>query len=354
MHTEDTNALIEQRKAKLAALRARGIDPFANKFKPDIGCGEARAKLQDGSLAEGAPVAVAGRIVAHRDMGKSQFLDLKDYTGRVQIYAQKNALGDIQFDVLKHIDLGDFIGARGTMFRTRSGEPSVRVESFVVLSKALRPPPGQWYGLAEPETRYRQRYLDLMVNDDVAHVFRQRSRIISAIRSFLESRGFIEVETPVMQAIAGGAAAKPFVTHHNALGCDFYLRISLELYLKRLLVGGFDRVFEIGRNFRNEGISRKHNPEFTMLEAYQAYGDYETMMELVESMVCHVAREIVGSLLIKHLDKEGKVVRQIDLTPPWRRVKYKELVRQRAGSDWFEIAPEQRRQRAIELGADIE
>jgi lysyl-tRNA synthetase class 2 len=354
MHTEDTNALIEQRKAKLAALRARGIDPFANKFTPSIGCGEARSKFQDGSLAEGAPVAVAGRIVAHRDMGKSQFLDIKDYTGRVQVYAQKNVLGDSQFDVFKHMDLGDFIGVKGTMFRTRTGEPSVRVESFVVLSKALRPPPGQWYGLAEPETRYRQRYLDLLVNDDVAHVFRQRSRIISAIRSFLESRGFIEVETPVMQAVAGGAAAKPFVTHHNALDCDFYLRISLELYLKRLLVGGFDRVFEIGRNFRNEGISRKHNPEFTMLEAYQAYGDYETMMELVESMVCHVAREVVGSLLIKHVDKEGRVVRQIDLTPPWRRVKYKELVRQRAGADWFEIGPEQRRQRAIELGADIE
>ncbi|MCX8109387.1 MAG: lysine--tRNA ligase, partial [Verrucomicrobiae bacterium] len=225
--------------------------------------------------------------------------------------------------------------------------------SFVMLSKALRPPPGQWYGLADPETRYRQRYLDLMANEEVARVFRQRSRIISSIRSFLESRGFIEVETPVMQNIAGGAAAKPFVTHHNALGCDFYLRISLELYLKRLLVGGFDRVFEIGRNFRNEGISRKHNPEFTMLEAYQAYGDYETMMELVQSMVCHVAKEVIGSLIINHVDSEGRVVRRIDLTPPWRRVTYKELVRQHAGQDWFDLTADQRRQRAIELGVDI-
>lgn len=354
MQPDDTNALIEQRKAKLAALRARGLDPFSTKFRPAIGCGEARSAFDAGKIAENAQVTVAGRIVAHRDMGKSQFMDIKDHTGRVQLYAQKNVLGEDQYGILKQLDLGDFMGARGTMFRTRSGEPSVRVESFAILAKALRPPPGQWYGLAEPEVRYRQRYLDLMANDDVAEVFRKRSRIISAIRSFLEGRGYIEVETPVMQAIAGGAAAKPFVTHHNALGCDFYLRISLELYLKRLLVGGFDRVFEIGRNFRNEGLSRKHNPEFTMLEAYQAYGDFETMMELVQNMVCHVAKEVVGSLVINHLDAEGKPVRRIDLTPPWRRISYKELMRQRAGTDWFEIAPEQRRKRAIELGADVQ
>ncbi len=354
MHVDETNALIAQRKAKLTALQTRGINPFANKFTPTIGCGEAHAQFDQGKLAEHAAVAVAGRIVAHRDMGKSQFMDLKDSTGRIQLYAQKQILGDELYDVFKHLDLADFIGARGTLFKTRSGQPTVRVESITVLAKALRPPPAQWYGLAEAETRYRQRYLDLMANESVARVFRQRSRILQTIRAFLTDRGFMEVETPVMQAIAGGAAAKPFVTHHHALGCDLYLRISLELYLKRLLVGGLDRVFEIGRNFRNEGLSRKHNPEFTMLEAYQAYGDYETMMELVQSLVCHVAKEVLGSLLVKHTNEQGETVREIDLTPPWRRVAYKDIVRQHAGSDWFDINPKLRRERAKELSVEIE
>ncbi|HPC62841.1 MAG TPA: OB-fold nucleic acid binding domain-containing protein, partial [Verrucomicrobiota bacterium] len=264
---EDSNSLIEQRRAKLAALRARGIDPFRNKFTPTETCAQARAHY-----AEGREVAIAGRITAHRDMGKSMFLDVRDQTGRLQVYAQKNVLGDELFDVFRHLDLGDFIGAKGTLFTTRTGEISIKLTSFVILAKALRPPPEKWHGLADTEIRYRQRYLDLMSNPEVKEVFLKRSRIITEIRNFLAARGFVEVETPMMQAIPGGAAAKPFKTHHNALGCDFYLRIALELYLKRLLVGGIDRVFEIGRNFRNEGLSRKHNPEFTMLEAYQAYG----------------------------------------------------------------------------------
>ena len=345
---DETNSLIDQRKAKLAALRASGINPFANKFVPAEGCGQART-----NYTEGREVAIAGRITAHRDMGKSMFIDLKDQSGRIQVYAQKNALGEEPFRIFTHLDLGDFIGARGTLFTTKTGEISVKLTSFVILAKALRPPPAKWHGLADTEIRYRQRYLDLMANDDVKKTFLLRSRIIREIRDFFHARGYIEVETPMMQAIPGGAAAQPFRTHHNALGCDFYLRIAIELYLKRLLVGGIDRVFEIGRNFRNEGLSRKHNPEFTMLEAYQAYGDYEQMMELVQLLVCQVAENVLGTLRIEHRDAEGNVARTINLTPPWRRVKYKELVREKAGANWFDISAEERRKRAAELGAEI-
>src|SRR5258707_3529732 len=323
---DETNSLIEQRRSKLAALRAKGINPFQSKFTPKQTCAEARAEY-----IEGREVSVAGRVTAHRDMGKSMFIDVRDQSGRLQIYAQKNVLGNAQFDAFRHLDLGDFIGARGTLFTTKTGEISVRLTSFVILAKALRPPPEKWHGLADTEIRYRQRYLDLMANPEVKEVFLKRSEIIRELRNFLNERGYVEVETPMMQAIPGDAAPQPFKTYHNALGCDFYLRIALELYLKRLLVGGMDKVFEIGRNFRNEGLSRKHNPEFTMLEAYQAYGDYESMMELVQSMICHVAQKVMGTLLIEHKDAEGKVTKTIDLTPPWRRIKYRDLVRERAG-----------------------
>jgi lysyl-tRNA synthetase class 2 len=348
MSTDETNSLIEQRKTKLAALRSRGIDPFKNKFTPNETCAAAHA-----NYTEGRQVSVAGRVTAHRDMGKSMFIDVRDQSGRLQVYAQKNVLGDEQWDLFRHLDLGDFIGATGTLFTTKTNEISVRLTSFVILAKALRPPPEKWHGLADTEIRYRQRYLDLVANPDVKDVFLKRSQIVREVRNFLNDRGYVEVETPMMQAIPGGAAAQPFVTHHNALGCNFYLRIALELYLKRLLVGGIDKVFEIGRNFRNEGLSRKHNPEFTMLEAYQAYGDYESMMELVQSMVCHVAQKVLGTLRVEHKDAEGKVTKTIDLTPPWRRIKYKDIVRERAGADWFEATPQERRERAVKLGAEI-
>jgi lysyl-tRNA synthetase class 2 len=345
---DDTNSLIEQRKAKLAALRAKGIDPFKNKFTPGETCQHAREHY-----AEGREVAVAGRITAHREMGKSMFIDVRDQSGRIQIYAQKNTLGDEQFRIFQHLDLADFIGARGHLFTTKTGEISIKLASFTILAKALRPPPEKWHGLADTEIRYRQRYLDLMANPEVKDVFFKRSQIIAEIRNFLHARGFVEVETPMMQAIPGGAAAQPFKTHHNALGCDFYMRIALELYLKRLLVGGVDKVFEIGRVFRNEGLSRKHNPEFTMLEAYQAFGDYESMMELVQGMVCHVAQKVLGTLKIETKDADGKITKTIDLTPPWRRVKYKDIVREKAGADWFAVSPKERHERAIKLGAEI-
>ena len=345
---DDTNSLIEQRKTKLAALRARGIDPFKNKFTPGETCQHAREHY-----AEGREVALAGRITAHRDMGKSMFMDIRDQSGRMQIYAQKNVLGDEQWNIFAHLDLADFIGVHGTMFTTKTNEISVKITSFVILAKALRPPPAKWHGLEDTEIRYRQRYLDLMANPEVKELFLMRSEIIREIRNFLHKRGYVEVETPMMQAIPGGAAAQPFVTKHNALGCNFYLRIALELPLKRMLIGGVDKVFEIGRVFRNEGLSRKHNPEFTMLEAYEAYGDYESMMELVQGLVCHVAENVVDTLFIEHKDAEGKVVKTINLTPPWRCVKYKDLVREKAGADWFDISAKERRQRAHDLGAEI-
>src|ERR1017187_2996405 len=345
---DDTNSLIEQRKAKLAALRAKGIDPFKNKFAPGETCQHAREHY-----TEGREVALAGRITAHRDMGKSMFMDIRDQSGRIQIYAQKNVLGDEPFAIFQHLDLAVFIGVRGTLFTTKTNEISVKITGFVILAKALRPPPAKWHGLEDTEIRYRQRYLDLMANPEVKELFLMRSEIIREIRNFLHKRGFVEVETPMMQAIPGGAAAQPFVTKHNALGCNFYLRIALELPLKRMLVGGVDKVFEIGRVFRNEGLSRKHNPEFTMLEAYEAYGDYESMMELVQGLVCHVAENVIDTLFIEHKDAEGKVVKTINLTPPWRCVKYKDLVREKAGADWFDISAKERRQRAHDLGAEI-
>ena len=399
------NELIKQRRAKLDALRAKGIDPFKNKFIPTLGCGEARAKYVGKELKDGDHVEIAGRITAHRDMGKSQFMDLKDVSGRIQIYAQKQTLGDEQFEIFKHLDLGDFIGVKGELFTTKAGEPSVKITSFVILAKALRPPPAKWHGLEDTEIRYRQRYLDLIANDEVKDVFLKRAAIVRAMRNFMHSRGYVEVETPMMQSIPGGAAAQPFVTHHNALGCNFYLRIALELYHKRLLVGGIDRVFEIGRIFRNEGLSRRHNPEFTMMEAYQSFGDYETMMELLEGMITHVAQSVLGTLLIEHkglqsqsgstgnlpvppgnlpggtddransesvvpsiskhppipLGKLPSVAGRlpappvslaapttINLTRPWKRVPYKDLIEEKVGADWFDVSPAERRRRAIE------
>ncbi len=350
MSMDDTNSLIEQRKAKLAALRSKGIDPFRNKFTPTETCQQAR-----NNYLEGREVALAGRITAHREMGKSQFIDIRDQSGRMQVYAQKNVLGEEQWNIFTHLDLGDFIGVRGTLFTTRTGEISVKLASFTILAKALRPPPAKWHGLEDTEIRYRQRYLDLIGNPEVRELFLKRSAIVHEIRQFFHGRGYVEVETPVMQAIPGGAAAQPFKTWHNALGCEFYLRIALELYHKRLLVGGIDRLFEIGKNFRNEGLSRRHNPEFTMLEAYQAFGDYETMLETVESLIKHVAQKVLGSLVIDIKDAEGKVAKTIDLTT-WKRAKYKDLVRAVAGQDWFDVTPAERRRRAMEdlkLAGDI-
>jgi lysyl-tRNA synthetase class 2 len=280
-------------------------------------------------------------------MGKSHFLDLRDATGRIQIYIHEKEVGAELIDLFRLLDLGDFIGVEGTCFITKSGEPTLKVRTFQLLAKAVRPLPEKWHGLQDVEARYRQRYLDLITNERSRAVFEKRIAIMRETRRFLEERGFLEVETPILQTIAGGAAAEPFITHHKTLGIDLYLRIALELYLKRLLVGGFNKVFEINRNFRNEGISRKHNPEFTMLEAYWAYADWEKIANLVEEMICFLAEKICGSLTIEHQDADGKIVRSIKLKRPWRKARYRDVVREVAGKDWFEVSPAQRRDRAV-------
>src|SRR5207248_3318768 len=255
-------------------------------------------------------------------------------------------VGPDLIDLFRLLDIGDLIGVEGTCFLTKSGEPTLKVSAFQLLAKALRPLPEKWHGLQDIEARYRQRYLDLLTNEHSRAVFQKRIAIVRETRRFLEERDFVEVETPILQTVAGGAAAEPFRTHHKALGLDLYLRIALELYLKRLLVGGFNKVFEINRNFRNEGISRKHNPEFTMLEAYWAYADFEKMANLVEELICHLAQVICGSLQIEHRDADEKIIRTINLKQPWRRARYSDLMRKVAGKDWFDLSAEQRRERA--------
>ncbi len=287
--------IIEQRKAKLERLRQRGIDPYPARFRRTHTAREASALLERSREPPQNPITVAGRVTALRVMGKATFIDLRDGSGRIQTYHKQDILGPEAYEALKDMDLGDFLGVSGTLFRTRTGEITVEATSYTLLAKALRPPPEKWHGLHDVEIRYRQRYLDLMANAEVRQLFHTRSRIIAAIRRFMDSRGFIEVETPVLQPAAGGAAARPFLTYHNALDRHLYLRIALELHLKRLIIGGYDKVYEIGRIFRNEGVSTKHNPEFTMLESYEAYADYNDVMAMVEEMVAGVAQEALGS-----------------------------------------------------------
>jgi len=338
---DEENELIALRRKKLDMLREKGLEPFGSGFEVTGSIGEVREQFKEGN-----PVRAAGRITAHRDMGKSHFLDLRDATGRIQIYIHAKEVGPDLTDLFRLLDIGDLIGVEGTCFITKSGEPTLKVRTFQLLAKALRPLPEKWHGLQDIEARYRQRYLDLLTNEHSRGVFEKRIAIVRETRRFLEERGFVEVETPILQTIAGGAAAEPFTTHHKALGLDLYLRIALELYLKRLLVGGFNKVFEINRNFRNEGISRKHNPEFTMLEAYWAYADFETMANLAEELICYLAEKICGSLIIEHRGADGKIVRTINLQRPWRRARYHDVVREVAGRDWFELSREQRRDRA--------
>ncbi|MCX6940696.1 MAG: lysine--tRNA ligase [Verrucomicrobia bacterium] len=267
-----------------------------------------------------------------RDMGKSQFVKILDQQGQIQLYVKKDVVGDVAYAAFKKLDLGDILGAKGTLFKTKTGEVTVRVESYTLVAKALHPLPEKWHGLSDPEQVYRQRYLDLIVNAESRARLMLRSRIVSHIRRFLEAQQFIEVETPVLENTAGGAAARPFKTHHNALDVDFFLRIATELRLKRLLVGGFDRVFEIGRIFRNEGVSRKHNPEFTMLEVYQAYSDHRGMMTLIKDMLTTLCRDVLGTTKIKHA-ASGQ---EIDFAGEWREVNYKDLIREATGdAEWF-------------------
>jgi lysyl-tRNA synthetase class 2 len=316
------------RLKKLQDMRAAGVDPFRASFAPTHFSLEAKALFVEGQ-EYGPTVAVAGRLVTFRVQGGSSFVKIQDQQGPIQLYFRRDVLGEERYGEFKKLlDLGDIIGVSGALFKTKTGEITVRVEAFTLLAKALRPLPEKWHGLTDAEQVYRQRYLDLIVNAESRARLMLRSRIVASVRRTLAERQFIEVETPVLEGVAGGAAARPFVTHHNALGADFYLRIALELRLKRLLVGGYDRVFEIGRIFRNEGVSRKHNPEFTMLEVYQAYSDFRGMMELIKAIFTDVCREVLGTFEIKHA-ATGQV---INFAGDWREARYFDLVDEAVGS----------------------
>ena len=325
---QDDNDLIRQRRDKLAELRRSGTDPFGSRYPVTHWARGLAEQLgpaaADTELKAVGSVSLAGRVVAMRHHGKTCFAHLMDQSGRIQLYARADTLGD-EYARFVQLDTGDFVGVTGEMFRTRTGELTVAVTTFRFLAKALRPLPEKWHGLRDVETRYRQRYVDLIVNAEAREVFLMRARLIRAIRASLDARGFLEVETPMMQPIPGGAIARPFKTHHNALGMDLYLRIAPELYLKRLVVGGFERVYEINRNFRNEGISTLHNPEFTTLEFYQAYADYTDLMELTEALFVELAHALRGSLAITWGDHA------IDLKPPWRRLPFFEGLSQVLG-----------------------
>jgi len=322
---KDLNELMRVRREKLEELRGAGIEPYGNRFERTH---LARSILENFSEMENQPVVIAGRIMSRRGMGKASFAHLQDSSGQVQIYVRLNDVGVEAYDLFRKLDIGDIIGVRGKVFKTRKGEITVSAEQFDLLAKSLRPLPEKWHGLRDVELRYRQRYVDLVVNPGVREVFETRSRIIRALRSFLDRKGFLEVETPMMQVIAGGAAARPFVTHHNALDMNLYLRIAPELFLKRLLVGGFEKLYEINRNFRNEGISTKHNPEFTMLEIYQAYADYNDMMDLTEELISAAAVEVLGTACINY---QGET---IDLSPKWTRIPMLEAVKRHSGLDF--------------------
>jgi lysyl-tRNA synthetase class 2 len=312
------------RREKLERLRAAGIDPYSRGFKPTHTTAEARALLGEGDRTT-EELGLAGRMMVKRLHGGSAFADLQDGAGRIQLFASRDILGPEAFELFSDLDPGDVIGVKGPMFRTRRGEPTVEVHSVQLLTKALRPLPEKWHGLKDIEIRYRQRYVDLIANPEVREVFRARTRIFTGLRSLLDERGFVEVETPVLQEVPGGGHARPFLTHHNSLDRDLYLRIALELHLKRLLVGGFERVYEIGRVFRNEGLSPRHNPEFTMLECYEAYADYDDVMKLVEDLMVASAKSAGRPLVTTYQGEE------VDLTPPYRRARMADLVLEHTG-----------------------
>jgi lysyl-tRNA synthetase class 2 len=331
---EDLSDQVQQRLLKLQRLRERGVVPYPARAERKQTAAEAIAAFEKAEAAgESAPtVQVAGRLRAIRVMGKSTFAHIQDGSGRIQVYFKQDDLGEEAYEAFKRdFDLGDFIGVEGYLFRTRTGEVTVHARTYQLLAKALHPLPEKWHGLKDVETRYRRRYLDLIANEEVQRIFVTRARVVTAMRRFLDEHGFLEVETPTLQTLYGGAMARPFTTHHNALDMTLYLRISDELYLKRLIVGGFDKVYEICKDFRNEGVSTKHNPEFTQMECYWAYADYNDMMWLTEHMVAFIAEQAVGSTKITF---QGRTV---DLAPPWRRWSLRDAIRELSGIDYMDF-----------------
>jgi lysyl-tRNA synthetase class 2 len=336
-HTEQAESaelseLLQIRRNKLDELRGLGIDPFGEKFHRTHHAAEILAQYGELPNEELEPkeiqVNIAGRMMQKRTMGKAAFAHIQDVTGRIQIYVRKDTVPENQWKAFDLLDIGDLIGVKGIVFKTKTGETSVKVHELTVLTKSLLPLPDKFHGLKDVETRYRQRYVDLIVNPEVKKTFITRSKIIQSMRRYLDERGYLEVETPTLHTIAGGAAARPFITHHNALDMDLYMRIAIELHLKRLIVGGLEKVYEIGRVYRNEGISTRHNPEFTMIELYEAYADYADIMNLTEDMIAHIAREVLGTTKIVYQGQE------VDLTPPWRRVSMTDLIREAVGIDF--------------------
>ncbi|MDR4504307.1 MAG: lysine--tRNA ligase [Candidatus Scalindua sp.] len=335
---------LENRIEKADKLREKGLDPYGERFNHTVALKQVADNFSEDRESE--KVRCAGRIATMRPHGKAAFFHIKDWTGKLQVYIKLDRIGKEKFEIFQLLDLGDIIGVEGEVFKTRTGEITVFADDIIVLSKALLPPPEKWHGLKDIETRYRQRYLDLLSNDKVMDVFLKRSNIIRLIRNFLDDKKFIEVDTPMMQPIPGGAEARPFITHHNVLDMDLYLRIAPELYLKRLLVGGMERIYEINRNFRNEGISTRHNPEFTMIELYQAYSDYEGMMELTESLVTSLVKELFDKFEISY----GNNI--LDMTPPWRKSTFSELLVEYAS---VELSDEEGlRKKGLELGITVE
>lgn len=350
--SEDFNDLIVQRIEKVKALRSKGINPYPIRFKRTHTAAQIKETFAEGTELQ---VRAAGRIKSKRVMGKASFAHIEDASGLIQVYARLDKLGEETYELFKTLDLGDIIGVSGHVFKTKQGEITIEVQEVMLLAKCIRPLPvvkekdGKVFDeFADKEQRYRQRYVDLIVNPQVRQQFILRSKLITGVRTFLNQKDFIEVETPMMQAIPGGAAARPFITHHNALDIDLYLRIAPELYLKRLLVGGFEKVYELNRNFRNEGISTRHNPEFTMLELYQAYADYNDMMEITQEMISTLAKQLLGSMVIQY---QGNT---IDLTPPWEKITYVDALKKYTGLNFLELSPTEAFEKAKSMGIDVD
>ncbi|WP_031547664.1 lysine--tRNA ligase [Salinicoccus luteus] len=353
--SEEINDQITVRREKMQQLIDLGIDPFGEKFErtayTDVLKEEwdAFSKEELAEKEEESVTVIAGRLMTKRGKGKAGFAHIQDINGQIQIYVRKDQVGEAAFDIWKQADLGDIVGVKGVMFKTNTGELSVKAQEFTLLTKALRPLPDKYHGLKDVEERYRKRYLDLITSEDSKDTFIKRSRIIQEMRNYLNQRGFLEVETPMMHTIAGGAQARPFVTHHNALDMELFMRIAIELHLKRLIVGGLEKVYEIGRVFRNEGISTRHNPEFTMIELYEAYADFHDIMDLTEEMIAHIAEHVNGTMVVEYGGE------QIDLTPRWKRVHIVDAIKEQTGVDFYEVSSdEEAHQLAKEHGIDVQ
>jgi len=352
MNQEELNDQLRVRREKLHNLQEKGLDPFGQRFERthqtqdiiDLYDGQTKEELDEKEI----PVTIAGRIMTKRGKGKAGFAHIQDLSGQIQIYVRKDAIGDEAYEIFNSADLGDIIGVTGNVFKTKVGELSIKVEKFELLTKALRPLPDKFHGLKDIEQRYRQRYVDLIMNPDSKKTFIFRSKIIQAMRRYLDDHGYLEVETPTMHSIPGGASARPFITHHNALDMPLYMRIAIELHLKRLIVGGLEKVYEIGRVFRNEGVSTRHNPEFTMIELYEAYADYQDIMELTENLIAHIAKEVLGTTTIQYGEYE------VNLEPKWTRLHMVDAIKEYTGADfWKEMSVEEARTLAKEHNVEI-